>query len=127
MPKVREEQPGLPQLFKQLAGDGARVAEAELVLARAEAAAIVRSYVIGIAIGIFCLAMTTTALIILAQAGVIAIIPYVTNPAYAYLSIGLFLTATTIALALVANRFLAYKHRPIGMVFKWLAGDGMAK
>ncbi len=127
MPRLQEEQPGLPQLFKQLAGDGARVAEAELALARAEAAVVMRGYIIGIAVGTLCLAMTITTLVILAQAGAIAAVPYVASPAYAYLTIGLFLTAATLTLAFIAGNMLSRKHRPIGLIFKWLAGEAAEK
>jgi len=41
MPKSNDGKLGLPMLFSQLAGDGARVAEAELALARAEVLVIV--------------------------------------------------------------------------------------
>lgn len=127
MPRPYEEQQGLPQLLKQLAGDGARVAEAELALARAEAAVVVRGYTIGVAVGTLCLAMTTATLIILAQAGAIAVMPYVANPAYAYLTIGLFLAAVTLTLAFTAGNMLSRKHRPIGLIFKWLAGEAAEK
>lgn len=127
MPKPYGEQLALPMLFKQLAGDGARMAEAELALARAEIAAIVRGYLIGIAVGILCMATAITTAIILAQAGVVALTPFVTNPVFAYLGVGVFLAMTTVTLAFVAGSTLSRKHRPIGVILKWLTGEGATK
>ena len=125
MPKINSGDAALPQLFKKLADDGARMAEAELAMARAEAAAIIRGYVLGLAVGGFCLAMAVTTLTILAQASAIALTPYVLNSAYAYFTVGLLLAAMTISLAVVAASLFSRKHRPIGLIFKWLAGDGV--
>jgi Putative Actinobacterial Holin-X, holin superfamily III len=127
MPKIDREQAALPQLIRRLADEGAHVAEAELALARAEAAVVIRGYVTGIAVGGFSLAMAVTTLTILAQAGVIALMPYVANPVFAYFAVGLLLAAMTIGLAVVAGNMISRKHRPIGLIFKWLAGDGVQK
>ena len=127
MPKRDNEQAGLPMLFKQLAGDGARVAEAELALARAEVAAIIRGYAVGITVGILGMTMAVTTLVVLSQAGAIALMPYVTNPAYAYLSVGLFLAGLTIALALIAGSIISQKHQPVGVILKWLTGESITK
>jgi hypothetical protein len=63
----------------------------------------------------------------LAQAGAVALTRYVTNPAIAYLSVGLVIAALAIVLALLASNQLMRRHRPIGMVFKWLLGEGSPK
>jgi anti-sigma factor RsiW len=127
MSKIDREQAALPQLIRKLADEGAHMAEAELALARAEAAAIIRGYVTGIAVGGLCLATAITTLTILAQASVIALTPYVANPVYAYFTVGLLLAAITIGLAVVAANMASRKHRPIGLIFKWLSGDGVQK
>ena len=127
MPKIDKGPAALPQLIRKLADEGAHVAEAELALARAEAAVIIRGYVTGIAVGGFCLAMAVTTLTILAQASAIALTPYVANPVYAYFTVGLLLAAITIGLAVVAANIVSRKHRPIGLIFKWLSGDGAQK
>jgi ABC-type siderophore export system fused ATPase/permease subunit len=127
MPKTYEHPQALPQLFRQLADDGARVAETELALARAEAAAMVRGYVTAIAVALLCLVFAIATLIVMAQAGIIALIPYVSNPAYAYLSVGLFLTAVAIVLALISGNLLSRRHYPVGLIFKWLMGEGPVK
>jgi Putative Actinobacterial Holin-X, holin superfamily III len=124
MPKRDEFQKELPLLIKQLAGDGARVAEAELSLARAEAAIIARRYVIGMAVGTCGIATAITALVILAQAFAIALAPFMTNPAYAYFSIGLVMLAITIILSLISAHLFARKHEPIGTILTWVMGHG---
>jgi hypothetical protein len=124
----REELPkDLPLLIKQLAGDGVRVAEAEIALARAEAAIIARKYAVGVAVGIVGLATGIAAVIILAQAFAIALIPFVTNPAYAYLSIGLVMIAITIILCLFAGHLFTRKHEPVGAILNWVMGQGDAE
>jgi hypothetical protein len=127
MPRSGETEKSLPNLFKQLGTDGLGVAEAELALARAEMAEVMRGYVIGIIIGAAGFAMTLTAMLVLAQAGAVALTRYVTNPAIAYLSVGLVIAALAIVLALLASNQLMRRHRPIGMVFKWLLGEGSPK
>ncbi len=127
MPKPAEAPQGLPSLFKQLGTDGLGVAEAELALARAEAAIVLRGFMIGVAIGVAGFAMTITAMLVLAQAAVAALTPHVTDPAFAYLSVGLVLVALAIVLLLISSNQLTRRHRPVGIVFKWLLGKGIAK
>ncbi len=122
MPKAHEERLGILQLFKQLFGDGARVVEAELSLARSEAALAIRGYLIGLAIAMLALAMTIVALIILAQAAAFAVMQYVGNPATAYLIVGLALMLLAAGLALISYHRLSHRHRPVGAVFKQLFG-----
>lgn len=127
MPEDGRPRTTLPQLVKQLAGDGVRVAEAELALSRAELAAIIRSYVKGIVIGAVAIAVLIVAMAILAQAAAIAIEPYLASAAAAYLCVGLLLSAAAGALALTANHILKQKHEPVGLIFKWFAGSGSMK
>ena len=129
MPASREERPRttLPQLFKQLAGDGVRVAEAELALSKAELAQIVRVYVRGILIGAIALVVMIVALAILAHGAAMALAPFVANTATAYLCVGLVLAIITSVLAFTANRILKKKHEPIGLIFRWLASAGGLK
>jgi uncharacterized YccA/Bax inhibitor family protein len=127
MPRSSETEKSLPNLFKQLGTDGLGVAEAELALARAELAGVLRGYVTGIILGVAGFAMTLTAMLVLAQAGAVALTPYVANPAIAYLGVGLVLAALAIVLALFASNWLTRRHRPIGLVFKWLLGKEIPK
>ena len=127
MPRTSETGESLPNLFRQLGTDGLGVAEAELALARAEMVEVLRGYLIGIALAAAVFAVTLTALLVLAQAGAIALTPYVANPAVAYLSVGLGVAAMAIILALFASNWLTRRHRPIGMIFKWLLGEDNSK
>jgi hypothetical protein len=61
--------------------------------------------------------------VVLAQAGVAALTPYVSGPAVAGLAIGIALFVIVLVLALVAKSLLVSQTRPIGLVFRWLAGD----
>lgn len=117
----------LPQLVKQLAGDGVRVAEAELALSRAELAAIIRSYVKGIVTGAVAIAVLIVALIVLAQGAAIALAPYLASATSAYFCVGAGLAVVTIGLALISIHMLKKKHEPIGLIFKWLSGAGIVK
>jgi hypothetical protein len=127
MPKSIDGKLGLPMPFKQLAGDGARVTEAELALARAEVSAIVGGYLVGISVGTVCMAMAITTLIVLAQAGVVTLTPYMTIPAYTYLSVGLLFAESSIILAFTAGNTLSRRHQPVGPILKWLTGESSAR
>jgi hypothetical protein len=62
-------------------------------------------------------------LVILAQASVIALMPYVNGAFSANVIVGLILVGFVLALALTARRLLARKTQPMGLIFRWLAGD----
>jgi uncharacterized membrane protein len=121
MLSLHRQRKSLSQLLKQLAGDGARVAEAELAQARSEFGDVIRGLVIGIAIGAAGIAVMMVAVTILAQSAAIAIAPYVSNPAYAYLSVGLVLIVITISLFVLAYCCLMKKRKPVGLIFRWFA------
>jgi hypothetical protein len=130
MPRVSAEQlrypaskPAFPELFKELAGDGARWADAELALARAEAGVLLRGYAAGLVVAVLCLSVMIAALVILAQASVIALMPYVNGAFSANVIVGLILVGFVLALALTARHLLARKTQPMGLIFRWLAGD----
>lgn len=129
MPKAGAEplhypssKPAFPELFKELADDGKRWLEAELALAKAEAGLRMRGYAAGLAVLFAALALFITAMVVLAQACVVALMPYVSGPAIAGLAVGLSLLLIVAALAIIAKSLLVSKNRPIGMVFRWLAG-----
>lgn len=115
--------PAFPELFKELAGDGKRWLDAELALAKAEAGLRLRGYAVGLGVAFASLAILIAAMVVLAQAGVAALMPYVSGPAIAGLAVGIILLAIVVALALLAKSLLINKTRPIGLVFRWLAGD----
>jgi hypothetical protein len=114
--------PAFPELFKELAGDGKRWLEAELALAKAEAGLRLRGYAAGLAVAFAALAIFLAAIVVLAQACVAGLMPYVSGPAVAGLAVGLCLLLVVAVLAVLAKSLLVSKKRPIGMVFRWLAG-----
>ncbi len=127
MPETNDEVPGVIQLLRQLFGEGARVVEAELALARSEAASTMRGYLVGFAVAAIALAMTIVALSILAQSAALAMSTIFTNPAIAYLVVGLVMTLMAVGLALASKYFLTRRHRRVGVVFKQIFGNNVAK
>jgi hypothetical protein len=115
--------PAFPELFKELAGDGKRWLDAELALAKAEAGLRMRGYVAGLGVAFAGLAVLLAAIVVLAQAGVAALTPYVSGPAVAGLAVGFALLVIVLVLTLVAKTLLINKTRPVGLVFRWLTGD----
>ncbi len=127
MPNSTTEPLELSQLLKKLVGDGARWADAEITLAQAEAGLILRGYMAGVAVSLLCFALSITTLVIFAQAGAIALLSYINNPVFAYLTMGLALTTIVVILTLLARHLFIRKQRPVGIIFKWLAGRGIKK
>jgi hypothetical protein len=130
MPKAAAEplhypssKPAFPELFKELAGDGKRWLDAELALAKAEAGLRIRGYAAGLGAAFAGLAVLIAATVVLAQAGVAALTPYVNGPAVAGLAVGIILLVVVAVLALVAKTLLVNKTRPVSLVFRWLTGD----
>ena len=119
--RISRPHKSLSQLLKQLAGDGVRVAEAELAQARSELGNVVRGLVIGIVMGAAGLAVMMVAVTLFAQSAALALTPYVSNPALAYLWVGLLLAVVTISLFVMAYRCLMKKRKPVGLIFKWFA------
>ena len=114
--------PAFPELFRELAGDGARWADAEIALAKAEAGVLLRGYMAGLVVAIVCLSVLIAALVILAQASVIALIPYVNGALSANVTVGLILIGFFLALAFTARHLLMRETRPVSLIFRWLAG-----
>lgn len=110
-----------PQLIKQLASDGARVAESELALARAEIGGVLRDYMLGMAIAAASLAALIVATGLLAHSAALALMPYVGSAALAYLSAGLILTLISFALSIVAKRAIFRKRTPVSLICKWFS------
>lgn len=130
MPRVGAEQlqypaskPAFSELFRELAGDGARWADAELALAKAEAGVLLRGYAAGLVVVLLSFAALIAAIVILAQASVIALMPYVNDQALAGVAVGLILLGGVVLLALTARHLLTRKTQPMGLIFRWLAGD----
>jgi hypothetical protein len=119
----RASKPAFPELFNELAGDGKRWINAELALAKAEAGLRLRGYAFGVGVAFAGFLILIAAIVILAQASVAALTPYVGGPAVAGLAVGIALLVIVGVLALVAKSLLINKTRPVGLVFRWLAGD----
>lgn len=115
--------PAVAELFKDLAGDGVRWADAEIALAKAEAGILLRGYVTGLVVAIVCLSIMIVALVILAQAGAMALMPYFNSELVANATVGLVLMGVVVVLAFTACHLLARKTPPTGLIFRWLAGD----
>ena len=130
MPKAGAEplhypssKPAFPDLFKELADDGKRWIDAELALAKAEAGLRVKTYATGLGVAFAGFLTLVAAIVVLAQAGVAALTPYVSGPAIAGLLVGVILLIIVGALALLAKNLLVNRTKPIGLVFRWLAGN----
>lgn len=130
MPKAGAEplhypssKPAFPELFKELSSDGMRWLDAELALAKAEAGLRLRGYAAGLGVAFASLSILIAAMVVLAQACVAALMPYVSGPAIAGLAVGIILLILVVALALLAKSLLVNKTRPVGLVFRWLAGS----
>ena len=87
----RASKPAFPDLFKELANDGKRWLDAELALAKAEAGLRLRDYALGLGIALVSLVILIAATVILAQACVVALTPYVSGPAVAGVVVGILL------------------------------------
>lgn len=111
----------LSQLLRQLAGDGARVAEAELAQARTELGELVRGLLLGFFIGASAVAVLIVTVGMLAHGAALALTPYMPSVVYAYFSVGLVLAIMTAILILIAYRCLVKKREPVGLIFKWFA------
>jgi Putative Actinobacterial Holin-X, holin superfamily III len=119
-PPINDEP--LSNLVRQLASDGARWADAELLLARVEGGAALRNIAAGIICAAIGLALTITASVIMAQAAVAALAPHLHGPAYAGLAVGLAILAVVAVAAFAARHLLLRRPQAVGMIFKWLVG-----
>ena len=129
MPRVAEKRPresaskpAFPKLFEQLAGDGVGWINAELALARAEAGKFVGGYIAAIAMALACFAILIAALVVLAQASVAALSPYLNGPVAAGFAVSLMLLAGVLVLGLAARHMLMRPTRPAGLIFRCLTG-----
>lgn len=122
MPDRRAEKPGISQLFRRLLQEGAQLAEAELALARDHAQLVVRRYLLAGAIALFGLAVASVAIFIVAEGLAVAAIPYVSNPAFAYLGVGFAFLLIGVISLFVSIKFLSRQLPPVGLIAKWIAG-----
>lgn len=129
MPRVAEKRlrestskPAFPKLFQQLAGDGVGWVNAELALARAEAGKLLGRYIAAIAMALACFAILIAALVVLVQACVTALSPYLNGPVAAGFAVSLVLLAGVVLLGLAARHIVTRPTRPAGLIFRRLTG-----
>jgi Putative Actinobacterial Holin-X, holin superfamily III len=118
------DQVSIVELCRRLTEDGFRLFEAEVNLARLESSLLVRAYLICAALIIGGIFLAAIAVIVLVQGGIVVLLPYVSHPALAYLSmaIALFMLA---ALCVIAGRIIrSRRHQPVGIVARTLWGNG---
>ena len=123
-PKATRGGMTLVGLFKKLAAEGIEVAQAELDLARAEAVSVTKLYAVGAVICLAGFAVAIAAAVMLSQAMALGLEPYFSSLAKAYLIAGLAMLILTIFLTWLGVNFLKRKYQPVGVIFKWLAGEG---
>ena len=121
MHNVDGQRKGLFQLLKQLVGDSARLAEAELALSQQQLKSYLRQYVMAFALAALATLLALVSLMMLSQAAAIALTPLLGSAALGYLVVGVALTLATIGLFFVAKRSFTKKHKPVGLISKWLA------
>jgi hypothetical protein len=122
-PRVTPEGMTLVELLKKLAAEGLEVAQAELDLARAEAAGVTKIYVTGAVICVACFMVATATVVMLSEAMALGLEPYFNSPATAHLITALAMSLLAIFLAWLAVKFFTRKYQPIGAIFKWLYGQ----
>ncbi|HUQ35591.1 MAG TPA: YihY/virulence factor BrkB family protein [Aestuariivirga sp.] len=106
----------LNELFKKLLQDGKGWLEAELKLAKAEASHRLRNYAIAAGLGFVGFLILVGTLVVLAQACVALITPFVGGPAIAGLAVALVLLIVVVILALVAKHLLVRQLPPMSSV-----------
>lgn len=115
--------PVFPELVKELADDARLWLDAELALAKAEAGLRLRGYVAGVIVAILGVSLFIAATVVLSQAIVNALMPYVSSQAIAGLSVGVILLAVVLVLGFTARHLLLRKAPSSGLIFRWLMGS----
>ncbi len=103
----------LNELFKKLFHDGKSWLEAELKLAKAEAGHRLRNIAIALGLCFVGFLILIGTLVVLAQACVAILTPFVSGPAVAGLIVGLILLVVVVILAFVAKHLLVRKLPPM--------------
>ncbi len=116
--EMREsDRPEIRQLLERLSADGYGWAEAELALARTELNALKGQLIRAVTFAILGFAAVFCALVVLSQAGILFLTPYVDGPGVAALIVG------AVLLVLVAVSFLvmktAFSWRTESIFFRW--------
>jgi hypothetical protein len=114
--------PIFPELVKELADDARLWLDAELALAKAEAGLRLRGYAAGVIVAILGVSLFIAATVVLAQAIVSALIPYVSSQAIAGFAVGVILLTVVMVLGLTARHLLLRKTPSSGLIFRWFMG-----
>ena len=114
--------PVFPELVKELADDARLWLDAELALAKAEAGLRLRGYAAGVIVALLGVSLFIAAMVVLAQASVSALMPYVSSQAVAGFAVGVILLAVVMVLGLTARHLLLRKTASTGLIFRWLTG-----
>lgn len=109
--------PDIRHLLERLSADGRGWAEAELALARAEMGELKGQAIKAVTFAILGMAAVFTALVVLSQAGIAFLTPYVDGPGVAALIVGLVLVVL-VALCALAMRS-AFAWRTESIFFRW--------
>jgi membrane protein len=115
-PEKRNSKATLNELFKKLLEDGKGWFEAELKLAKAEANHRLRNIAIAAGLGFMGFLILVGTLVVLAQACVALITPFVSGPAIAGLIVGVILLITVIIMALETKHLLTKKLPPMASI-----------
>lgn len=111
------------RLVKQLIQDALQWSQTEIELTRADAKAMMRNYIIALALFFISFAILIAALFTLAQTVIGAIAAYVHGHLIAGLIVSIALILMTILLLALARYFLTRKSRSKGLIFRRLTGD----
>jgi hypothetical protein len=112
-----------PELVKELADDARLWLDAEFALAKAEAGLRLRGYAAGLIMALLGVSLFIVAMVVLAQACVSALTPYVSSQAVAGVIVGVGLVVIVLVLALVSRHLLLRKTPSSGLIFRWFSGD----
>ncbi len=120
MPDREPPRTSLTQILESLWGESIRSAQAELALSRAELLQITRGYVIGAIFGVMGLVVLIIALFIAAQACATALSLHFESIVVGYFAMAAILLVAAILLIFVGKHVMQVKHKPVGLIFKWL-------
>lgn len=111
------DRPEIRQLIERLTTDGRGWAEAEVAMARAELGELKGQAIRAVTFAVLGLASVFCALVVLSQAGIAFLEPYVDGPGVAALIVGGVLVLLVIVCALVLRS--AFSWRTESIFFRW--------
>lgn len=123
MPRSARDDQSSARLFNRALEEGIDLAQAELVLARAEVGRLTKSYIVGVALCLTASALLIATLVILGEAAATGLIPFVKSAPLAYFIAGLGMLLLTFLIVWIGVGFLTRKPKPVGSIFKWLTGE----